>query len=142
MARVRLDFPPTLPFSTEIPVRITDINYGGHLGNDALLALLHEARMRFLGSGGMSETDVGGCGIIMVDLVIEYRAEVFYGDCLVVDVGVGDLQPHGCDFQFRVSNRQDGREVARAKTGVAFFDYDRRKVVRVPARFIQFAEKK
>ena len=48
MARIKIAVPPQFTFSTQIPVRITDINYGGHLGNDALLALLHEARVQFL----------------------------------------------------------------------------------------------
>ena len=48
MPRVKVALPATFPFRTEIPVRITDLNYGGHLGNDALLGLLHEARVHFL----------------------------------------------------------------------------------------------
>ena len=49
MARVKLEIPELLPFATELEVRVGDVNYGGHLGNDALLGLLHEARIRFLG---------------------------------------------------------------------------------------------
>ena len=48
MARIKLDLPERFPFSTELRVRITDVNYGGHMGNDSLLGLLHEARVRFL----------------------------------------------------------------------------------------------
>jgi acyl-CoA thioester hydrolase len=138
--RVKVELPERLPFSTEIPVQISDINYGGHLGNDALLALLQEARIRYLKGGGMSELDAGGCGIIMVDAMIQYRAEVFYGDVLMIDIGVGDTALSGCDILYRVTRKQDGQEVARAKTGIAFFDYARRKVVPMPERFRKFAE--
>ena len=40
MARVELDLPDDLAFSTEILLQERDINYAGHLGNDRLLTLL------------------------------------------------------------------------------------------------------
>ena len=49
MARVEIELPEQFPFATEIPIRISDINYGNHLGNDAVLSLAQEARVR--GSG-------------------------------------------------------------------------------------------
>lgn len=135
MARVKLDIPDTFEFSTEIPVRITDVNYGGHLGNDALLALIHEARMRFFNHHGFTEANVGGVGIIMTDVVIIYKAECFYGDILRIEVGVEDMGKSGCDIVYRLSNRKTGKEVARAKTGIVFFDYGKRKVMEVPEVF-------
>lgn len=45
MARVRLSFPDdAFSFTTEMPVRITDVNGANHLGNDALISMLSEAR--------------------------------------------------------------------------------------------------
>lgn len=135
MARMKLDLPAQFAFSTDIAVRIGDINYGGHLGNDALLSLIHEGRVRFLSSNGMSEKDAGGAGIIMVDVVIVYRSEVFYGTTLKIEVAVQDLTRSGGDFYYRLSDQASGKEVARAKTGVVFFDYGSRKVVPVPEKF-------
>ncbi len=48
MSRIKIEMPEKFIYKTEIPVRITDINYGGHLGNDSLLSIIHEARVRFL----------------------------------------------------------------------------------------------
>jgi acyl-CoA thioester hydrolase len=135
MARIKLPLPERFPFTTEIPLRITDINYGGHLGNDAVLGIVQEARVRFLSYHGFSEKDAGGAGIIMVDAVVVYRSEAFYGDVLTVDVAVSDLSTAGCDFVFRIVSRVTGKEVARAKTGIAFFDYRSRSVVPVPEAF-------
>ena len=56
------DFPEVF-HTVELPVRITDINYGQHLGNDRLFALLHEARIQFLSQWGFSEIDAGGAGV-------------------------------------------------------------------------------
>lgn len=135
MSRVRLDLPERFLFTTEVALRVTDINYGGHLGNDAVLALAQEARVRFLRSHGWSEEDVAGVGIIMIDAIVAYRSEAFYGDILTIDVAVADIQQLGCDFLFRMVNKASGKEVARVKTGVAFFDYVLRKPAAVPDDF-------
>ena len=134
---MKLALPDRWTFSTELPVRITDINYGGHLGNDAVLALAQEARIRFLLSHGYSEMNVEGAGIIMVDAVVVYRSEAFYGDVLVVDIGLADPQPLGCDILYRFTNKATGKEVARVKTGIAFFDYTRRRPVEMPEGFLR-----
>ncbi len=135
MARVKLDVPEEFSFSTELHVRINDINYGGHLGNDSVLSFVHEARVRFLKSYGYSEADIEGVGIIMTDAVVVYKSEGFYGDRLLVEVAVRDFTKTGCDFLFRLTNKETKKEVARAKTGIVFFDYTSRKVAAVPQRF-------
>lgn len=135
MPRTRLDLPLSFPFSTDIPVRITDINYGGHLGNDAALGVLHEARIRFLAGMGYTEHDIEGRGIIMTEALLLYRAEVFHGDVLKVEIAVGEMETHGCAFFYRVTSTQSGKEALRARTLIAFFDYQSRKVTPVPDGF-------
>jgi acyl-CoA thioester hydrolase len=137
MSRTKLELPASMPFATEIPVRITDINYGGHLGNDSLLALLHEARVRFLASHGWTEINIEGAAIIMVDAVIAYKGEVFYGDTLRVEIGVGNVGRGSCDIYYRVTKTNTGAPVADAKTGISFFNYQTRKIMRTPAGFAQ-----
>ncbi len=98
MARVKLKLPTEFKFSTEVQIRISDINYGGHLSNDKVLALIHEARVRYLDHHGFSELDVDGRGIIMVDTVILYKSEVFYGEILQIELTTGEYHKYGCDF--------------------------------------------
>ena len=57
MKREKLAELESYPFRTELPVRITDVNYGQHVGNDALLGLLHEARLQYLRQLAFSEQD-------------------------------------------------------------------------------------
>ncbi len=136
MARIKLDLPADFPFTAELRVRITDINYGGHMGNDSLLGLLHEARVRFLAHFGLKELDIFGLGLIMADSVIVYKSEAFPGEVLKIAVAVVDFNKYGCDFVYRVTEQASGREVARAKTGVVFFDYRKRAVQAVPPAFL------
>lgn len=58
--RIRISLPETFPFQTEIPIRVTDLNYGNHLGNDSVLTLIHEARVCFLTHHKWSEFDIEG----------------------------------------------------------------------------------
>ena len=59
MARIKLEVPENIHFKTKITLRVSDMNYGGHLGNDAVLSLAHEARVQFLKQFGYSEMDLG-----------------------------------------------------------------------------------
>lgn len=135
MARIEIPLPDRFPFATELPIRITDLNYGGHLGNDAVLSLVHEARVRFLAARGWSEKDVAGAGIIMADAGIVYRAEGLYGMTLRIEVAVQEVKSRSCDLVYRLTDAATGREVARAKTGLLFFDYAARRVVSTPEPF-------
>jgi acyl-CoA thioesterase FadM len=135
MARIKLDMPDNYLFSTELCVRISDINYGGHMGNDAVLSMVHEARLRFLKHYHYAEFDVEGAGIIMTDSAIVYKAESFHGDRVQVDVTVADFNKYGCDLYYLLSNKDTAVEIAHAKTGIVFFDYNERKVVAVPEGF-------
>lgn len=134
MPRLKLTLPETLPYRTELDVRVSDVNYAGHLGNDVVLSFVHEARIRYLRSLGFTELECGGAGIIMTDAEIVYRAEAFHGDVLHVEVGLGALSSRGCEIFTRL-RAPSGGEVAVARTGFVFFDYQSRKVVAVPAVF-------
>jgi acyl-CoA thioesterase FadM len=136
VARIELNLPDDFSFSIDVRVRISDINYGNHLGNDALLSLVHEARLQFLQSRGFSELDIDGCGLILTDAVILYKSQGFHGDLLSILAAVGDFNKYGCDFFFKVIQKNSGKEVARAKTGIVFFDYNRQKMAPVPSAFL------
>ncbi len=135
MASVSIPFPDPAIFAHEIPVRITDLNYGNHLAHDILVSMLHEARARFFRAHEMEEGNVDGPGVILVDLAVRYRAQVFYGQTLRIEIAVGNLGSRGCDFFYRVSDHETGAAVAEAKTGIVFFDYATNKVAGVPPRF-------
>ena len=91
MARIKLHIPELILDTVTIPVRITDINYGNHLGNDSLVSIVHEARMKWLTNYNYSEMNVEGASLIMGDLAVEFLGESFYGDILSIDIAVGEI---------------------------------------------------
>ena len=137
MARVVIELPERFIFSTAIPLYIGHINFGGHLDNALLLTVVSEARVRFFKSLGYTELNVEGVGIVVADAAVEYKAEAFHGEVMVVEMTPADFNKYGCDLVWRMSDQASGREVARGKTGIVFFDYALRKVTTVPEKFLQ-----
>ena len=132
MPRLDLKSRDPYPFSCSLTVRTTDLNYGGHLGNDRLLALVQEARVAFLAAHGWSELDCGGSGLIMGDAAIVYRAEAFAGDVLSLEVAAVEPTRVGFRLATRVTRPADNAEVALTETGMICFDYARRRPVPLP----------
>ena len=135
MTRIKVELPDNFIFSTEMEVRISDLNYGGHLGHDTLLTMMHEARVRFLNKHGFTELDIDGAGIIVSEAVINYKSQAQYGEVLKMEMAIVDIFKKGCSFIYKVTEKISGREVARAKIGVVFFDYKNRKILSLPQKF-------
>ena len=130
MARISIDLPATFSFSATIPVRITDLNYGGHVGNDTILSIIHEARVQFLNSLGSTETAIGGAGLSMSDVVINFKNELFYGNPVIAAVAVKNVSRASFDIVYLLN--QGETIIAEAKTGMVCFDYEKRKLIALP----------
>ena len=131
MARVKLKFPIDNPlFISKINVRISDINYGGHVGNDSILSIIHESRMQMLQKFGGNEMNICGNSLIMADVMIAYKAETYYGDVLIIKIYAEEITQVSFDLLYHISTMRNGLtiDVAHAKTGMVCFDYEVRKV--------------
>ena len=131
MSRVQIESLESYPFSFAITVRTTDLNYGGHLGNDKLLSLVHEARVAFLASLGYKEREFAGESLIMGDTAIVYQGEGFAGDELKFEVGCSEISRCGFRLNYRVK-KTDGTPVAMIENGMVCFDYNNKKVKPLP----------
>jgi acyl-CoA thioester hydrolase len=135
MSRVKIDIKKNFTFSTNIPVRITDINYGGHLGNDSVFAILHEARMQFMRSFGYEELSLEGVSLIMADAAVEFKNEAFYGDVIIASIVADEFTSASFNLYYKLALDENGKEklIALAKTRMVTFCYDTRKVMPLPA---------
>lgn len=132
MARIVFDLPPHFGFATELQIYISHVNQGGHLDNAQLLSLVSEARLRFFQSLGYAEADVEGVSTVVGDMVAQYKSEAFHGETLRVEMVPADFNKYGFDLVFHMTEKSQGREVARGKTGVVFIDRATRKVAPIP----------
>jgi acyl-CoA thioesterase FadM len=142
MSRTKIELPSFFPFHTNIPVRITDLNYGGHVGNDTVLSIIHEARMQYLLQYGFTEMNASGVGMIMADVTIQYKSELFYGDVIRASVAVGEMSRVGFDLYYLLEKEQSGKwmKVAAAKTGMICYDYEHKRIASVPQELRKIAE--
>ncbi len=132
MPRIRLNPPENVIFTTHLDVRVTDVNYGKHLGHMELIGLLHHARAEFLDAHGMTEIDIEGRTLLVVDLAVNYRSEAFFGQTLMIDIGMTLEGSRGVEISYAVRDQDTGELVAVAQTGVVFADPEARVVVQVP----------
>ncbi len=139
MPRVQLDMPAKFIFSCEVTVRASDLNYGGHVGNDSILTIMQEARILFYRSMGYKNelNFEGAVGHIIADVAVVYKSEGFLGDVWTIEIGVGEFSKYGFDMFYRITNTVTEKEVALGKTGIVFFDYDKRKVATIPPSFLE-----
>ncbi len=73
-----------LEYMATIKPRISDINYGGHLGHTELINLLHEIRVRFLDQHSMHEANICGHGLVIHNINVKYHQEAYWGNELEV----------------------------------------------------------
>ena len=121
------------PITTRLTVRIGDINYGGHLGHDRLITLLHQARLDWLHALGAEENNCFGAGLIMRHLTCDYRAEAFLGDALDIAMHTGDLRRTAFTLHYRVCRGET--LIAEAATEMVAFDYHAHKIIALPPAF-------
>ena len=112
---------------------ISQVNSGNHLGNDAVVSLMNEARVRFTRQQGFLENDVArGLTMVNADLAVVYQSEAHYGEVLVVSVAAVDLHRCGYDFVYRLTDKASGRAIAQGKTAHILIDAEARKPISEP----------
>ncbi|MCX8481239.1 MAG: acyl-CoA thioesterase [Sediminibacterium sp.] len=129
MERVKINLPTNFSFCYSTTIRLSDLNYGNHVGNDKYLTLLQEARMAFLQSKLYTELNIDGVGIVVADAAIEYKKELFYNDEIKIYVQAANFISIGFDLFYKVEVIKNDLPiiVAKAKTGIVTFDYINRK---------------
>jgi YbgC/YbaW family acyl-CoA thioester hydrolase len=117
-------------------VRVVDVNYGGHVSNAAVLNYFQDGRIGYLHQvGSFSEMDIGGCGIILPEANVLYRAEMFLGEDLEIGVRIDELRRSSFRMSYRIE--RSGEVAAEGSTVLVAFDYRERKARRLPEVFRQ-----
>lgn len=137
MPRTKLVEQESYEFRCSLSVQPRDINYGGHLAHDSLVSLVATARARMFFALGLSELNLGDgrTGVLMTDLVVNYRSEAFLFDEILVESHAGEFTRMG----FRLFHRVVRGEtlIALVETGLACFDYTSKRVTPLPTGFTE-----
>lgn len=134
MERIKINLPEMFSFSAKLKIRITDINYGGHVGNDVFLSLIHEARQQFLNYYGYSELLFEGVALIMIDAAIEFKKELVFKDEISISVAAANFIKNGFDIFYKLEllSEKETTLAGKAKTGMLCFNYEQKKIVALP----------
>ena len=123
---------------TSFTIRVGEINYGGHMGNDKALLLFQDARIRFLEMLGYSEKSLGGeIGIIMKEAHVFYFKEVFLHDVLIASVEVLEISNASFVLNYRFVREKDQIEVINGTTKILAFNYENGKIAPLPDEFLK-----
>lgn len=123
-------------FSTEIIIRVTDLNYGAHLANDTVLSYFHEARVRYFDALGVSEANIGDdTSLTQTEAHIEYKNEGFLADLLTIFVWIDEISRVRFRINYDIVRESDGKHIAQGYTVLAGFDYSTRRPKKIPESF-------
>ena len=137
MPRIKLQEQPQYEFQYEVVLQPRDINYGGHLGHEIMIVLVHGARADLLRSLGFHEGNIGDgeTAIIMSDLAVNYQGEGFMFDVIRIESHVGEITRKNFRLFHRVS--KGNKILALVETGFLAFNYRDHRIVQVPQTFIK-----
>jgi acyl-CoA thioesterase FadM len=139
MARIKIKKQNDYPFKTELIIRVSDLNYGGHLGYDKVLSLAHQARLELFKQWGVTELDLGDgkTGMVASDAGVNYLGEGFLHDS--ISIGIKTLELTTITFRLAYSfvNISTQKEIARLETGFVAFNYKLRSTGKIPESFAE-----
>jgi len=129
-------------FTYKSHVRIDDINFGNHLCHSKYLNIIHNARALFLKSHNLSESNCFGCGLVILNLNIEYVGQCFFNDLLEVSLDFNKLERSASTFKlsYSVFNHTSNKLAARAVTLMGFLDLEKIKLKKIPIEFINLID--
>ena len=139
MPRIKLMEQGNYKFQYRRKIHNEDLNYAGHLGNDRLITIIQEARIEMFKELGFTELDLGdgSTGIIIGDLVVNFRTEIFSGDELLIETSCGEVKKNSMRLFYRASRVDDGIPVSYVETGIMAFDYEKRAITKWPEVFLE-----
>ena len=133
--KIRLKLPKEIHFETSLCIRVSDLNYGGHLGNDSVLSLTHEARVRFFSNLGVTERNFFDVGLIMADSAVVYKSQGFLNDNILVQISVTEFRSHGFKLFYLFKKIDSNIDLAYVQTSMVCFDYVKNKILPIPKKF-------
>ncbi len=134
MERVLINKPEKILYKQHFKIVEADINEVNHMGNERVLVFVNsikEGFFRELKLNANAPTE----GIIFANHSINYKNEGFLGDEIVCHVSVKNITE--CSFDL-ISHfiKSNSTTLAIVRTGIVYYDYEKRKIKPLPESFI------
>ena len=140
MPKIKLSEKSDYCFRYQTILKIRDINYANHLSNDAVVSLLNEARIDMFKKIGCTESALGepGTGIVIADLVVNYKNQGYLGDEISIYSDIGEIQQKSFRIFYKMEKGDD--LMVLAETGIVVYDYQNKQIATVPKVFLKALE--
>jgi acyl-CoA thioesterase FadM len=129
MKRMKIEMPTVWQFTTAMQVRVSDLNYGNHMGNQQFLAFAQEARVRFFATCNFTELDFGGTALIQADAAITFSCEGRLGDQIKMEIATEITGTSSFNLYYKFTNSTQNKHMANIRTALVSFDYQKNKPV-------------
>lgn len=137
MSRIKINFPEKSIFKYQSVVGVGMVNYGGHLGNDSVLTIFHDARIAFFYKHGLTEVNLSdGLGIIQSDAAIQYLSEGILRDEITTSLAFEITSNKSFDIYYKIEAKNKTKPIALGKTGMVVFNYSTKKMSQIPNSFL------
>jgi len=124
-----------IKFSIFLDVRVSDLNYGNHVGYQNFFSYFQEARIAYLEQFGYSEMNIEGYGMIVGEANCKYKQELFLNDRIRIACCIREMKSKLFVMQYEIT--KDGSTCAEGFTKNLCYDYQAKKVSRLPDAFVQ-----
>ena len=131
-------------FETKMSVRVSDLNYGNHVGHDKLISMIHHARLLFLNKNEFSEGNIGNnihqnkVGLIVAELSISYKNPLFLFDEILFQVYSGNIKNRSFDLITEIYNISNKKLIATCIVTCVAYDYSRNIPASIPETFLNY----
>ena len=121
-------------FTTDVQMRFRDIDGMGHVNNAVYLSYVELARTQFYMHHADKRT-LDEIDFILAHVEIDFESQATWGDQIQVAVWPSKIGNTSFTLSYEVKEKRSGRILARAKSVLVSYDYERRKSKPIPDDF-------
>ncbi|HLQ42672.1 MAG TPA: thioesterase family protein [Thermoplasmata archaeon] len=121
-------------FTIDIQMRFRDIDGMGHVNNAVYLSYVELARTQFYMHQADKRT-LDEIDFILAHVEIDFESQATWGDQIQVAVWPSKIGNSSFTLSYEVKEKRSGRILARAKSVLVSYDYERRKSKPIPDEF-------
>ncbi len=121
-------------FTTDIQMRFRDIDGMGHVNNAVYLSYVELARTQFYMHHANKQT-LDEIDFILAHVDIDFESQATWGDQIQVSVWPSKIGNSSFTLSYEITEKRTGRTLARAKSVLVSYDYEKRKSKPIPDDF-------
>jgi len=126
-------------FTMDVQMRFRDVDGMGHVNNAVFLSYMELARthfyLKYANKKSLEEID-----FILAHVEIDYESPAEWGDEVQVSVWPSRIGNSSFSLSYEVKEKKSGRLIARSKSVLVSYDYEKRTTKPIPPEFRKVLE--